>query len=575
MHIHAARACHPTRMGARAARARRAHAARPHCTPTLHAHAAQPTRNALPRHPTFSATRAQVIPEGQMHLLKRPLAIRSIPWKAPPDLPYPNILKVKGVSLDRQAAACGKACNALPRTELHGGVVRWGSSHRLGNASACCAACLGEPRCSVWVFCSNEARCGKAYRECWLKSKTDIWADKTLLVGTSDRWTAGTKEPAPETHPSGAHRPHVTPADAQLELVIHLARGDPLRLRLRLRGAAPRAAKRVHAMLSQLEGLHTGEGGGAGTACEGCEVLDAASVPETWGSDTVPDGLGEGERWPRGSALVLGTFGASLTGPAADTAGATSSDVPSAVPVEPSPIAVRRGGIAWASSGVFTGDGPAFFIALADQPQLGVSLTVWADVAACDLEALDIFAAQVEPRSCTHKSRSDPPCSPPRLLHHTVPSLARALSPPLACSLPPVACPLPPLACPPLPSLTPRVPTLPLAYPLLQVEAGVHALPLRMSVRRPETAEARAVRERIRWSVRQLRVAKARFCCLLCAAQQRIFADSHHSLSWNAPGSPACPSADEQQSGVWFGKNFHPGLHSLDELDRLSKPGDA
>ena len=41
------------------------------------------------------------------------------------------------------------------------------------------------------------------------------------------------------------------------------------------------------------------------------------------------------------------------------------------------------------------GDGPVFLIALADMPHLGVSLTVWAEVVAEDLGALDALAADV------------------------------------------------------------------------------------------------------------------------------------------------------------------------------------
>jgi hypothetical protein len=43
-----------------------------------------------------------------------------------------------------------------------------------------------------------------------------------------------------------------------------------------------------------------------------------------------------------------------------------------------------------------SGDGPSFFIALAEMPQLGVSLTVWGEVVADDLHLLDELARRVE-----------------------------------------------------------------------------------------------------------------------------------------------------------------------------------
>ena len=146
---------------------------------------------------------------GQMHLMKRPLPFVTSAWNADEHgdaaLPFPNILKVKGASLDSQAAACPEACNAFARTELHGGVVKWGAHHKVDSPSACCAACQADAKCNVWVHCGSKERCGAKHGECWLKQKKDLWSDLTLLVGTNpDGWVAGAKEAPPNDHASGA-----------------------------------------------------------------------------------------------------------------------------------------------------------------------------------------------------------------------------------------------------------------------------------------------------------------------------------------------------------------------------------
>ena len=56
-------------------------------------------------------------------------------------------------------------------------------------------------------------------------------------------------------------------------------------------------------------------------------------------------------------------------------------------------MGVLRGSVAWSAAG---GDGPHFLIALSDMPQLGVSLTVWGEVAAEDMPGLEALAADVE-----------------------------------------------------------------------------------------------------------------------------------------------------------------------------------
>lgn len=370
-----------------------------------------------------------VTPPGQMHVLRKPVAVRASPWDvphgaldvslsviAPPPLSavslpttHPSaviplrqplgLLKVGGATLDDQSTRCPAPCHALARTELHGSVVTWGEKHLQPDAAACCAACMqqaaaanvGQRACNVWVYCSSAARCGKRHRQCWLKSAPDLWADRTLLVGTSDAWTAGTLMLPPADHPSGAGRalPNATQADLALSVVVQ---PSAVTVRLRLRGAAaPRAAAVLSAFAdAHMAALPKGAVPSSGSSALSCEVgparlLGAVTPTAGYGNESVADGLDASSRWPRGAALLRGTLGQPLPTqlPWTNATGPTA--------VEAQPVAVRRGSVAWAVPG---GDGPVFFIALADMPHLGVSLTVWADVVEADLHALDALAAE-------------------------------------------------------------------------------------------------------------------------------------------------------------------------------------
>jgi hypothetical protein len=168
--------------------------------------------------------------------------------------------------------------------------------------------------------------------------------------------------------------------------------------------------------------------GGSG----GCTLLGARPTPPSWGSDSLPDGTGPADRWPHGAALVIGHLGhmgrsqsasgragapqrvfsgsdggrppavffrhdslpIALEGGPAAFPRAVFSDLSAGVEGGPSPV--RRGCVFWLSSGGRTGDGPLFGIALADQPHLGVSRTVWGDVVTEDMPQLDALAAAAE-----------------------------------------------------------------------------------------------------------------------------------------------------------------------------------
>ena len=131
-----------------------------------------------------------------------------------------GVLKI-GASRDEGALACNASCHVLRRTELHGGVVRWGDKHLMPNAAACCAACLAAKGCNVWVWCGSRANCAGRYAQCWLKRASNLWADKSLLVGTNELWTSGTiGDPPPEDHPSGAGRRLPMASEAQVALIL-------------------------------------------------------------------------------------------------------------------------------------------------------------------------------------------------------------------------------------------------------------------------------------------------------------------------------------------------------------------
>ena len=356
-------------------------------------------------------------PPGQMHLLKRPLSVRVTPWKPPSgtlDVTTTGgdasgnthgVLRVKGTALDRSAARCDGSCHALPHTELHGGVVKWGTDHKQADAAACCEACRahrndatanGRKPCNVWVHCSATQACEKAQKgragQCWLKHAPDLWADKSLLVGTSEAWTSGTFDAPPADHPSGAGRRLPTASDCDIALEVQLRRDDgrsegllPVRMRLRKAGA-PRAAASVRALASTASSVHSAGSRDASVRCPAL-LVDAQPVPSTFGSAAADDGLGPTQRWAQGVALLRGTIGRVAT--------ATNGTLPlplAATAVESQPVAVMRGSVAWSVAG---GDGPAFFIALADMPHLGVSTTVWAVVALEDLPVLDALATNV------------------------------------------------------------------------------------------------------------------------------------------------------------------------------------
>lgn len=391
-------------------------------------------------------------------------------------VPTLGVLKVVGAVIDASAAACAPSCHALPHTELHGDVVKWGESHVLTSAAACCAACeehaaayggavattvtsgnTGNKPCNVWVWCSNAERCGKRHGQCWLKHAKQLWADQAFTVGTSEAWTAGTVQAAPADHPSGAGRFTPSAADADLALdfalaISELQPSEPIvvksaakgvvagdaaaatmfkragngtwmrTVRLKIRDAAPRSAARLRALAHAAAApeaarewaaaLMDAAAGVAAVACaaeghqEGHSPFDlhpdhsdpptasplgvltgGQPVPKHWGQATLLDGFGVHARWPRGAAILHGILGAGWAG-----TGIRNGSFRMRVPVEAHPVPVLRGSVCWSTLGA---DGPDFFIALADHPQLGVAHTIVGEVVREDIMLLDQLADDV------------------------------------------------------------------------------------------------------------------------------------------------------------------------------------
>ena len=176
---------------------------------------------------------------GVMHTLRKKLAAKVTPWLPTEGWPLAEggegwpplerLLKVGGASLDIGGASeCGAACHAQARTELHGDVVKWGKDHKQSSAASCCAACdahraeaakTARRGCNVWVWC-GAASCEKQKHECWLKHTKALWETPNLLLGTSDRWTAGSADAPPAEHPSGAGIRLPAAAEAHFALVF-------------------------------------------------------------------------------------------------------------------------------------------------------------------------------------------------------------------------------------------------------------------------------------------------------------------------------------------------------------------
>eukprot|EP00756_Hemistasia_phaeocysticola_P063321 Hpha_TRINITY_DN6794_c0_g2::TRINITY_DN6794_c0_g2_i1::g.110889::m.110889 len=235
------------------------------------------------------------------------LQLRRGPPRDTKDIPPPPLPTTRPSTADAQ-------CHAMPHTELHGDVVRWGRKEP--SAVQCCEECLQNRRCNVWVYC-DVAACGDKRGECWLKELADPFADIDLVRGRSDRWTSGTREPPPPQ--ASRVRAAVAGSEAHLALVTEFGR-----IRLRLRDKSPKAAAWMDLLLQ------------SHTECDGCTFYRAEPVPKHWGSLDWPDTF-TGGRWGPPYALLQGGLSA------------RGAPEPKA-PREDNPV-VRRGMVAWAGGG--------------------------------------------------------------------------------------------------------------------------------------------------------------------------------------------------------------------------------
>eukprot|EP00900_Chrysochromulina_parva_P021260 jgi/Chrpa1/3768/Chrysochromulina_OHIO_Genome00018395-RA len=99
-------------------------------------------------------------------------------------------------------------CHARAHTELEGGVVRWGSNHKVASVAECCEACSKQAQsaksereaCNVWVFCADAALCGDKVGQCWLKHAADPSEPISRGGGVKTPWTSGALLSQPAEH---------------------------------------------------------------------------------------------------------------------------------------------------------------------------------------------------------------------------------------------------------------------------------------------------------------------------------------------------------------------------------------
>ena len=89
-------------------------------------------------------------------------------------------------------------CNAEINTNYIGDVIANVTVDLAVNAGACCAACLANADCELWVFCDSEGGCDEyPYRTCTLKTFPLNIADASLespaayARGPNVNWTSG------------------------------------------------------------------------------------------------------------------------------------------------------------------------------------------------------------------------------------------------------------------------------------------------------------------------------------------------------------------------------------------------
>ncbi|MCO5603321.1 hypothetical protein L7F22_057470 [Adiantum nelumboides] len=90
-----------------------------------------------------------------------------------------------------------QCCRGTSHLELWGRVARSGDSHIFNSSVHCCNACKsmcsdeGPCLCNSWVFCSDSEKCGDKFGQCWLKMQGDPLSPDVQDSASTSMWTSG------------------------------------------------------------------------------------------------------------------------------------------------------------------------------------------------------------------------------------------------------------------------------------------------------------------------------------------------------------------------------------------------
>lgn len=229
-------------------------------------------------------------------------------------------------------------CRGIEHFELWGEVDKWGSSNLVDTAEDCCRQCSQRCQsadacsCNTWVFCGNKEACGENFKQCWLKRQEDVLKPDVHGLSPEIPWTSGL------IHAPGKG-------------IIALAT-DHGNIRIKLESTwAPITVNYIRDLLQM-------------KYCTGCQFYRAEGLGEGWNSDGSRTSKPPGPPY----ALVQGTL---------QTDGLPYKPIPR----EAAPV-VKRGYVC------LVGEGPDFFISLADHTEWGNAHTVFGRVPEEDLNGV-------------------------------------------------------------------------------------------------------------------------------------------------------------------------------------------
>eukprot|EP00250_Pteridium_aquilinum_P033094 c5193_g1_i1 orf=169-1203(-) len=96
-----------------------------------------------------------------------------------------------------QETHVSQCCRGTQHQELWGRVVRAGNGHMFNSSKHCCNACKamcsddGLCLCNSWVFCGDTKKCGTKFGECWLKMQEDPLNPDVQDSSLNSMWTSG------------------------------------------------------------------------------------------------------------------------------------------------------------------------------------------------------------------------------------------------------------------------------------------------------------------------------------------------------------------------------------------------